>query len=423
MSAMASSDSETFSVGIATAFSRDTQLTLSPEPVGVGAHINNHLIKNFTPAFFIPVMGTGICSTILRSFPYQAQWLRVCGDIMWAIAIITFLSMFSCLIISVIKYPRRSTRFNFDIPVALFMGCLPMGFTTLVNYFFLLTGKKYIYVAWALWWVALAGSLYTACITFFLSLVMKREGEKNVTPLQNLHATILLPVVTLTVAASSGALISPSLPSIEHQLLTTTISFLAWAIAISIGWNILIPIYFSKLLVHKAPPKTLVFTSFLPIGLVGQAAFGIMLISRNVFDMGQNPDFLASNFFTTPISADASAVVGYMALSAGGAACLFLMAFGYYLTAMAVLVCISKLEHKLISFNMSYWAMTFPLGTMALANNALYSNFNGFEAMRVVSAIYGATVATIVVNCLWGTIFIMGRSVWRAAHPEQKSMV
>ena len=49
--------------------------------------------------------------------------------------------------------------------------------------------------------------------------------------------------------------------------------------------------------------------------------------------------------------------------------------------------------------------MTFPLGTMSLANSEIATLHKGLHALRVVGAMYGAALIVIDVGCILGTFY------------------
>lgn len=419
--------------------------------------INDKLIVNFNPSLFILVMGTGMCCSILEYFPYPSHWLHICGIVMFGFAVFYFIVTFFGLLASLILHPKRAHRYNNDPQVALYISCLPMGFTTLVNFLHVLTKDSWVTGIWVLWWIAFFGSLYTACVTVFFSLICKHKGEKNSVEIKDCHAILLLPVVTLTVVASSGASISPSLPSLNHQIITLTLSYFSWSIAMAMGFNMILSLYATRLFTAKAPPTRLVFTSFLPVGITGQAAYGIMLLGHDVFDLiYEHRDTLLSSPYMSHLqnhpqseSALIALIIGNIILYLAAAMSLFLIGFAFYMTILAVFTCLSKIKpfakHPnqelcyfpenpnwfnkrftgLIKYNQTFWTMTFPLGTVSMATGEFYRVFNGFEALRVVAAMYGVTVLIITICCIFGITYRVVRAllIRKPVEPKIKEMV
>lgn len=68
--------------------------------------------------------------------------------------------------------------------------------------------------------------------------------------------------------------------------------------------------------------------------------------------------------------------------------------------------------------------MTFPVGTMVLANGEIYSLFNGMEAFRYISVIYAVVVIIVTLGCLCGVLYNIGKAIKFAFSPlRQKEMV
>lgn len=402
--------------------------------------IDNRLILGFHPAYFVTVMGTGISSAILYNFPYPAHWLRICSYIMWATAIFFFLSTTIFCIIAMIKHPKKLVTFNTDPAVAPFMGAYSMGFTTLVNFLYFVTGKSWIIGIYCLWWIAVILSLYTACVIFYFALVAKNKSFPQI-PTQNLHATLLLPIVTLTVVASSGGIFTPELPTNNLKMSTMVICYILWSNAIALAF-IIITIYFWKLFVHKIPNTAMVFTSFLPVGVLGQGAYGIQLLGVNMHKFIQDNyadislaqlSYMGSESMIDAHQQDLAMIIGNIILYMCTMISLFLTSFGYFCTFIAVISCLSKISPfckcpnknicyaretshiikdrfiGLVRFNKTFWALTFPLGTMALSNNELHKVFNNLKAFRVIGTMYSVSLVLITLGCLIGCFYTVAK--------------
>lgn len=408
-----------------------------------GKTIDDRLLRGFTPLFFAPVMGTGVTSSLLYNFQYPSEWLKVCGIIMWGISIFLFLVGVASFMGALIKYPKTFASIHNNPEVAVFMGCLPMGYTTLVNFLYYLVKDRWIIGVYVLWWIAVFLSLYTACITFYFALLSKRSLVQNQVTSKQFHSTMLLPVVTLTVASASGGIIVPSLPTTNLKIITLIVSFVLWSNGIALGLNIILTLYFQKLFAHKSPATQLVFTTFLPIGLLGQASYSISLFGKNSFDliMQHQHTLLNSPFlsymksYKSDIANESRLVcliIGNSIISVTTLAALYLASFGYFMTFLAVTTSLSKVPpftknpnpkftytpssnhfysrifHGSIKFNKTFWAMTFPLGTMALGNTGIYDTHNSFKAFKVIGACYSVAVIVIVIGCLSGLLYKIG---------------
>lgn len=385
--------------------------------------VSTTFVRDFTPIYFVSIMGTGICSNILYNFSYPAQWLRVCSYIAFGTAVTFFAAttVFCCM--ACYKYPAKIQQYHFTPNLSVFMGCYCMGFSTIVNYLSNLVvhlpgGPVAI---WVLWWINNCMSLYCACVIVYCSYFSKvaNEHRTEIEPAQ-LHATLLLPIVTLMVSSSSGNLLVPHLTNKTMQVVTLVFCFVLWSNAMVLSF-IFTTIYFWKLVVHKIPPTNLVFTSFLPVGFLGQGAYGIMLFGKNCYDLLEK-DVLSAHYlnyidFSSVDPNNLKLVLGNIFLLASAFASFIMVSFGYFMTFIAVVSCLAKVKpfakttnpnfaaSGYIKFNKGFWAMTFPLGTMALANTEIARVFGeGFNFFKVVGCIYLIALIVITIICILGAI-------------------
>ncbi|KAK6461214.1 voltage-dependent anion channel-domain-containing protein [Scheffersomyces coipomensis] len=379
----------------------------------------DEFIEKFTPVYFVSIMGTGISSNILYNFPYPAHWLKVCGIIMFVIAVGLFLITSLMFILSCYYYfPKRLIHYNLNPNVAVFMGCYAMGYITIINFIFYLNVVD-IYFIWVLWWIAILISCYTAFITVFFAIFSKLSSEKI--NINQLNSTLLLPIVAITVVSSSGHIISPSLKTLTHTLITEILSLMLWCISIALAF-IIITIYYSRLILHKIPPTQLIFTSWLPVGFLGQSSFSIMLFGKNMYDIIEDKSI--GNIFII-----ISTMFG-----------IFLLSFGYFNTFLAVVSTLSKIKpfakkvHPsikhgyIMKFNKSFWSMTFPLGTMSLSNNELGKGLFGdlvypLKFFKVLSCIYAVALFIITIGCLIGVVYTCVKLIKGLFKKQQSGLV
>ncbi|CUM46506.1 uncharacterized protein AC631_04795 [Debaryomyces fabryi] len=403
-----------------------------------GHEIDQTLIKNFTPGLFVTVMGPGVSSGILYNFPYPAKWLEVCGCIMFGIAVIFLIATFTCFVASLLRYPQKFASYTSDPNVAPYMGCLSMGYNTLVNFLYYLTGKNWTIGIFVLWWITVALALYTSFIVFYCSFLAKQKSRSNYLDPKDLHTTLLMPMVTLIVSASTANLFALDLPSVSLKVTTMIISYIMWSTGIMMA-GIIICVHFWKLFVYKIPPTNLIFTTFLPCGVCGQSSFFILLFGNNVHKLlvEYHQTLLLSHYLHIPDGIDISSLntleigisMGQVALIITAMIGLFLLAFGYFCTYIAVISSISKIRpftkhynvdcaynpsspnpftrlfRGFIAFNKTYWAMTFPLGTMALSNHQIAESFGGLEAFRIIATMYDVSLVFITIGCICGVVY------------------
>lgn len=399
-------------------------------------------------------MGTGISCNILYSFPYPAHWLRICGFIMAAVALLLFVTLMACFGVALGRGNGLWTKLHKDPAFAPPIGALVMGYVTLVNILHAITGTSWIMGVWVLWWISVAGSVYTAFITFYMCAVAKHSTRNNYMDPSVISLALILPVVTLTVAASLGNLVATDLPGLKLKIVTMLVSFAMWAIAVLLAF-IMVTVNFWRLIVYKVPASDQVFTMFLPIGFLGQGAYAVLLFGRNCVNiiMENSTDVPLSAYTSFLHEAAARNGVGMTGLLAYLASailvtCAFmaltLISFGYFFTFVAVASVLSKmapfatkpnLSHIYLSegllrpftgflrFHKGFWSMTFPLGTMALSNSEMHSLFNGLEAFRVIGVIYAVLLFLVTLGCLGGVVYEAVKTVTDSMSQKSKEMV
>lgn len=361
--------------------------------------IVGNIVKQFAPAYFVSVMGTGISSTILYRFPFPAHWLEICSYIMFAACCILFIVNMILLVMQLYYFPQKWRTYHVEASQAVYMGCFSMGFTTIVNYISFITKGHHMYFVWTFWWISVVSALYTAFPIVYFSFFSKLNA---VDPDSKLNSTLLLPIVALTVSSSSGHLIELDLYKLNETVITMIVSYMLWALSICMA-SAIITIYIWRLIMHKIPPTQLVFTGFLPVGFLGQSSYSIYLFGNNL------NEFIPEEL-----------VYGKIFLCIGGFLGLFILSFGYYMTFIAVVSIFSKIrpfakcpncnhtnKYGLLKHNKGFWAMTFPLGTMSLSNTEVGKGGIGnypLLTFKVMGAVFAVACIGVTIACLLGVI-------------------
>lgn len=115
--------------------------------------------------------------------------------------------------------------------------------------------------------------------------------------LSRITARLLLPVVTLIVASSSGGILASALLEYSryHALLTLTVSAFMVSVGLSLALMIL-TMYFLRLIVYGVPEEASVISTFIPLGPMGQGGYSILLLGqgfRAILPLQKNSQFLS----------------------------------------------------------------------------------------------------------------------------------
>ena len=345
------------------------------------------IVRNFTPNWFTATMGTGALALTLNQFPLAVPGLHELAASLWLLNIALFLT-FSLLYAARWAFFFDEAQRIFRHPVmSMFFGAVPMGLATIVNGFvnfgMHLLGEKAILIAHALWWTDATLSVACGLVIPYFMFTRQDHGIDRMT------AIWLMPIVAAEVAAASGALLAPHLPSAE-AFTVLVLGYALWAYSVPLAMSILV-ILVLRLAVHKLPERDVGASAWLALGPIGTGALGLVLLG------GDAPAIFAANGL---------AGVGDVAFGLGVVGGLMLWGYGVWWLALATLKTIRYVREGL-PFNLGWWGFTFPLAVYTLATLALarVTQFGVF-------AVFGALLA-VAVAVLW-TVVAAGtaRGVW-----------
>ncbi|KAK9369821.1 voltage-dependent anion channel [Lipomyces kononenkoae] len=338
-------------------------------------------IKHFSPAWFGMVMGTGISGAILADYPFGAGWLRGIGIAFWAFAAGLLTVFCSMTVLQQILFPETFMQVLLHPTQSLFLGCIPMALSSVISDIIVIFGKKAVWPCYVLWWIDLVLSLACAWLVVFVGFVHHSRKQP-----EGLNAVILLPIVTLVVNSSTGSLIVEQLPENwkPHMIVLTTLGWgngevLAYAYTCVYVW---------RLLTGSMPGREMVISCFLPVGPLGQGAYGFLLNSQNL------QSYLETHGYSILLQVPVFTYIGVIvALLMVGTATFWLFC--------ALAGC---LYFRPKVFGLGWWSLTFPVGTYALATHELGIVLNS-DAFKVVSCIVGTTVVITSLILSFVTIY------------------
>ncbi|KAF2849923.1 C4-dicarboxylate transporter/malic acid transport protein-like protein [Plenodomus tracheiphilus IPT5] len=339
------------------------------------------IIRNFSPSWFSITMGTGIVSLLLAAIPFQADWLYWLAVFFLGLNTILFTGAFAISIFRYTVYPEIWTVMIDDSVNSLFLGTIPMGFATLISAWCNLCipywGPWAVTFAWVCW---IIDSVVAVTVTISLTVLLISASHRQA--LDRITAVQLLPIAASIVAAGTGARVAEHLPDSERALGTILASYVMWGMATPLAMTVLV-MYYTRLALHKLPPREIVVSSFLPLGPLGMGGYSITYlgsICRKVFPQ--------TEFFSDmPVAGDIFFIMGVFVA-------LIMWAFGLTWLCFA-LASIHKLRP--FPFNMGWWGFTFPLGVMALSTLEFGKIFPSLF-FRVLGTIFA--VAVILLWCV-----------------------
>ncbi|KAF9531612.1 voltage-dependent anion channel [Crepidotus variabilis] len=342
-------------------------------------------------------VGTGSVSNLFLAFPYAhgSESMLVFSLIFFFLNLFFFVFFLSLSLAKYFIYPAKWHSLWKNPVTSLYVGCFPMGATTLINVAvqvgherYRIGGEGFLRFIWAMWWLDVIVS-FLCCWIGVHTMINKQTHSLDV-----MTAMWLLPVVTLIVASSSGGVVGNSLQeySVQDSLRTTTVSTFMVAVGLSLALMILV-IYLQRLITFGLPKGPTVLSVFLPLGPTGQAGYSILLIGENFRSLLPNLSDRNSSILgveTTPATIQVICVcVAFV-----------LWSLATMWTLFALMAVYTRLQETKIAFRMSFWGLVFPNGVYANLTIQLGNTFDS-PAFRIWGSIYAAGVLL-----LWLSIFL-----------------
>ncbi|SDX72734.1 C4-dicarboxylate transporter/malic acid transport protein [Pseudomonas syringae] len=305
-------------------------------------------IRQFTPNWFAVTMGTGILSLALAQLPGNLTVLRAAGEALWFLNIGLFV-LFSVMYASrwLMFFDEARQVFGHST-VSMFFGTLPMGLATLISGLLVYGparwGNAIVPLAEALWWLDVGMAMACGVLIPFMMFTRQEHSIEKMT------AVWLLPVVAAEVAAACGGSLTAHLADANSQFTVLITSYVLWAYSVPVALSILV-ILLLRLALHKLPHESMAASSWLALGPIGTGALGMLVMGSDA------PAIFAAHGLAS---------VGTVAAGIGVMVGTLFWGLGLWWMALAVLIT-ARYFRQGLTFNLGWWAFTFPPGVYALA--------------------------------------------------------
>jgi tellurite resistance protein TehA-like permease len=223
-------------------------------------------------------------------------------------------------------------------------------------------------------------SVVAVSVTISLTVLLISSSHRQA--LDRITAAQLLPIAASIVAAGTGARVAEHLPNPNNALGTLIACYIMWGMSTPLAMTVLV-MYYTRLALHKLPPREIVVSSFLPLGPLGMGGYSITYLGSVCRVVFPQTDFFAE----IPVAGDIFFVLGIFIA-------LIMWAFGITWLCFALA---SIYKSRPFPFNMGWWGFTFPLGVMALSTMELGSIFPS-AFFRVLGTIFA--VAVVLLWCV-----------------------
>ncbi|WP_430333644.1 TDT family transporter [Rhodococcus sp. ACT016] len=330
-------------------------------------------LAHLTPNWFAIVMGTGIIAVATSSLPVNLPGRRGIAITFWLLATVLLAVLVTAFVVHWVRHTEHARDYARSATMFPFYGALPMAVLT-VGAGTAAVGSTVISpgiafgIAGTLWAIGTAAGLVTCAVMGMRLRVVADRGTP--TP------AWLMPVVPPMVSAATGAALVNHLPAgwPRVAMLAGCYALFTLALVFALVIAMLVGREFGE---RGLPPLQALPTMWIPLGIVGQSVAAANLLgtaAEHAVDHGV---------------ADTLHVFG---LAYG-----LLMGTVMIVALTAVSLVTARAFRQGLTFTMSWWSFTFPVGACAVGMGA-FGVAGDFDIPRALSA--GLLCALVVAWCV-----------------------
>ncbi len=330
------------------------------------------IVKNFSPAWFASVMGTGIVALTCN---FYSKYIAILKDISIFIFYFNMILFFSLIIPWVLRWIffREDAIANLKHPI-LSNFYATIAIAMLVISANLLVIGHDIFLAKLFW---ILGSLLTILFSILTPYIVFTGSHVKIS---HINPAWFIPPVGLIVIPIAGSFFIQSMKEIA-----IVINYFGWGAGFFI-YLALLAICMYRFILYTPLPSTLAPTIWINLGPIGAGSIALInLIKATPFISIREPFFVFALLF---------------------------WGFGIWWVMMAILLTIHYIKKISLPYAMSWWAFTFPLGAYSAASHKIAMLFNipiidhiGFCLFLLLLFLWSHTLIKTFVHAYYGTLF------------------
>jgi len=342
---------------------------------------DKNFTRDFSPAWFASVMGTGILASTSMSYATLIPVLGTLASALWVFNTALFLLLLFFWLMRWIRYPQNAIK-DLGHPVnSQFYPTMPIGFIVVAGNF-LQIGKNYLPSSFILavasvFWVI--GSMVTLLFAFiltyrfFIGSAMKPE---------QINPSWFIPPVALIILPLIGGQIMQQWPAAWKEPIVV-FNFICWSSGFFL-YLFLSAIALFRLIIHDPLPPQLLPTLWINLGPIGAGVMALLVMAKS------------------------SSAIIQLPLSSINAFGFIWWAFGIWWFVMSAIMTIRYISCGTLPYAMSWWAFIFPLGAYVGASYMLYTVYAMKSIYWIGFALYIVLLFMWIITA-WKTLLSLTR--------------
>lgn len=307
-------------------------------------------VKNFSPAWFASVMGTGILAITSKFYADFLPWLNGAAALLGALNMLLFVLLLVPWVWRWLGY-REQALADLHAPVTgQFYATMPIACLVLAADL-LVIGTDYLgflpALSLARWFWGLGVIL---SLSLGITITILNFSNPNIKK-EELNPAWFMPPVSLIVVPIAGAKLVPYWP-LGLQELFLIANFISWSCGFFL-YLIISTACFYRFIRFSPLPGPIAPTIWINLGPIGAGTIALLNLAS-----------VSAGYLGTELT------------SAFHALGLLLWGFGFWWLCMALLTTVSYVRKNNLPYAMSWWAFTFPLGAYAGATYLIAGIFN-----------------------------------------------
>ena len=321
-------------------------------------------LRNLSSSWFLISQGTGILAIVLWQLHYQFRGLRTIAIVVWAMAIVFYLTVLGLYILRALCFPKYflSQLRNNNSEVAC-LASISVALFSIIQMLNLVLGPKasgWAMTVYVLWWINTVLAIFAILIIPYSFAILNPPGIENLLPNSQLPI-----VAALTCAAAGASIGSSEMLTTAQKIPVVVVSYLLVGTSIPLTLfldGLFLGRLFNQTKEHGAEPKAgaqalaVAYQELILTGPWSQGSTALQSLGQVVLS-GLFARFERGTFLT----AQASPTVGYCSIFAG----LLFWGHATFWWVFAILsimhnLFLAKQGKKKTAFAFATWSTVFP---------------------------------------------------------------